>query len=196
MTTRKSLKYFFLSFFIITRSFSQDGRDCDSLIKTLSLVKNDNLKKAKYPIIVKPNDRSLSKGITILRKFDVKRLQTAISRATEYSDVIIAQEYLSGLEYRVVAVENEIVFILKKFKSPRKPVEISVSSSPDFNSIVYNSMKHFGATVCGFDFMVNKNSIKVLEINSNPFIFQIKDYLSDETLERYYSKLEQLLRRN
>lgn len=156
----------------------------------------ENLEAANYPIIIKPNDSSLGKGITILREFNRKRIDTAISRAQGYSRVIIAQEYLSGVEYRVVAVENEIIFILKKFKNPKHPVEIPISSEPKFSNIVKTCMKHFGATVCGFDFIVNKGSIKVLEINSNPFILQIKEYLSEKTFDRYFSCLEQLLRRN
>lgn len=156
----------------------------------------NHLKNGEYPIIIKPNDSSLGKGITILRKFDERKLNKAILKAAELSGVIIAQEYLSGQEYRVVAVEGEVIFILKKFGSPLKPEEIPCSSCHDFDNIVSTSMKHLGAVLCGFDFMVEGDSIKVLEMNGNPFIVPIKNYLSVATLERYFLKLEHLLRRN
>jgi glutathione synthase/RimK-type ligase-like ATP-grasp enzyme len=157
---------------------------------------SDFLRQIKYPIILKPNDSSLGKGITILRKFNQQHIHNAISKVRQYSDVLIVQEYLLGQEYRVVAIEGEIIFALRKHESPMDPEEIPLSGSTCFIDIVRRSMKHLGATICGYDFIVENGSVKVLEINSDPFVFRIKEHLAESTLELYFLKLEQLLRRS
>lgn len=154
------------------------------------------LRQVKYPIIIKPNSSSLGKGITVLRKFSEEYIYNAISKVRPYSDILLVQEYLSGQEYRVIAIEGEIIFTLKKHESPKPPEEVSLIESVGFLDIISRSMKYLGATVCGYDFIVQDESVKVLEINSNPFVFQIKEYLGKLTLERYFLKLEQILRRN
>ena len=153
------------------------------------------LENAKYPLILKPNDSSLGKGITVLRTFNKQRIDRAINKVMQYSNVLIIQEYLGGQEYRVVAIEGEIVFALKKYRKPRSPEEGSRLDNQYFRQIVQQSMKHTGATVCGYDLIVDGDSTKVLEVNSNPFMFRIEGYLSETTVEQYFLKLEQLLRR-
>ncbi len=155
----------------------------------------DALSQAKYPIIIKPNDSSLGKGITLLRKFSKEHVYKAISKVKHYSDVLLVQEYLSGQEYRVVSIEGEIIFALKKHESPISPEEIPISEGMSFQEIVSKTTEYFGATVCGYDFVVEDGLVKVLEINSDPFLFRVKEFLAESTLELYFLKLEQLLRR-
>src|SRR6476620_4555895 len=47
MKVKSILKYLFLSVTVSTKALAQDGKDCDSLIKALGLVKEDNQKRAK-----------------------------------------------------------------------------------------------------------------------------------------------------
>lgn len=154
------------------------------------------LKTAQYPLILKPNDSSLGKGLTVFRNYNQQRAERAIAKVKQYSEILIIQEYISGQEYRVVAVEGEIIFALKKYKRPQPPKETSWLDRQFFRDIVQKSMKHTGSTVCGFDFIVDRYSTKVLEVNSNPFMFRIVEYLSETTVNRYFLKLEQLLRMN
>jgi len=155
-----------------------------------------SFREVRYPVVVKPNDSSLGKGITVLRKFSPESVVNAVRKVQRYSDVLLVQEYLSGQEYRVVAIRGEMVFALKKYKSPRPPAEAQMSECTKFSDIVLRSMQCLGATVCGYDFIVTDGGVKVLEINSNPFIFRIKDYLAKSTRERYFLGLESLLRRD
>ena len=155
-----------------------------------------SLTHLEYPLIIKPNDSSLGKGITVLWEFDEEHVQDAILTAQQYSDVILAQEYLVGDEYRIIAIQGEIIFILRKFPKPKSPIEVPVSVDDRFLPIVSRSMMHLGITVCGFDIIATESWIKVLEMNSNPYIYQIKDHLSQSSLETYFNSLENLLRRN
>jgi glutathione synthase/RimK-type ligase-like ATP-grasp enzyme len=156
----------------------------------------ESLKYLKYPLITKPNDSSLGKGITVLTGFNVERIRKAVSKVKQYSDILLVQDYLSGQEYRVIAVDGEVAIAFEKHDAPAPPREISLPENSVFRDIISRSMKQLGATVCGYDFMVENGSVKVLEINSNPFIFRVERYLSDSTVEQYFLKLENLLRRN
>jgi glutathione synthase/RimK-type ligase-like ATP-grasp enzyme len=154
------------------------------------------LKVMTYPLVLKPNDSSFSKGINILNQFDETRATNAIMDAGKHSSVLIAQEYLIGEEYRVVAVDGEITLVLRKFPNPEPPKEVHGSPNSEFVSIVSNAMKHLGANLCAFDLILEQDRTTVLEVNSNPYISQFKEHVATSTLERYFIKLESLLRRN
>jgi glutathione synthase/RimK-type ligase-like ATP-grasp enzyme len=153
-----------------------------------------HLRDATYPLVLKPNDSCAAKGVTILNRFDEMKVTNAIFEARKYSGVLIAQEYLTGQEYRVVAVEGEISMILQRFSKPENPKEIQ-TPRPDFVHIVSISMKYLGAKLCGFDFLVQGNRTVVLEVNSNPAISQFREHVAAPALEQYLIKLERLLRR-
>jgi D-alanine-D-alanine ligase-like ATP-grasp enzyme len=95
-----------------------------------------------------------------------------------------------------VAIEGEIIFAIEKHDTPRDPEQISLSDLGAFVDIVSRSMKYLGATVCGDDFIVTDGTVSVIEMNSNPFVFQIKQYLDQATLAGYFLRLEELLRRD
>jgi len=155
----------------------------------------ESLRVFDYPIICKPNDSSLGKAVSVLPTFNEQRVTKAISKVREYSDILIVQQYLRGREYRVIAVEGEIILAFEKHDDPGHPTELSLTECKGFRDLVLNSMHYFGATVCGFDLMVKDGVTHVLEINSNPFVFPVKSYLNRSTMERYFSKLEGILRR-
>ena len=151
---------------------------------------------AKYPLIIKPNDSSLGRGVTVLEEYDEVSASKAILKAKRHSNVLLAQEYLQGQEFRIVAIRGEILIAVKKFGKPMLPEEVSSIDCPEILDIVNKSMRAFGALVCGYDIMAGENYVKVLEINSNPFIVPFEQCLSDKTIEGYFFRLEQLLRRN
>lgn len=167
------------------------ARNLDSIENVISY-----LTTASYPLVVKPNDSLLGRGITILGKYDEAQARKAVLKAKKHSRLLLVQEYLAGQEFRIIAIEGEILIGVKKFERPKPPKEISVLDCAGFLDIVTISMKSLGALVCGYDIIVDNNYIKVLEINSNPTVCPIEEYLSRETLERYFSRLEHLLRRN
>jgi hypothetical protein len=153
-----------------------------------------HLRLATYPLVLKPNDSCASKGVAVLNRFDETKAATAIFEASKYSRILIAQEYLTGEEYRVIAVEGQIVLVLQRFAEPGDPKEIRTARL-DFVDIVSNSMKYLGAKLCGFDILVQGNRTVVLEVNSNPAISQFREHVDASSLERYLIKLERLLRR-
>jgi D-alanine-D-alanine ligase len=58
-----------------------------------------------YPVVVKPNDQGSTVGITICKSSD--QLRDAIRNAFEYSDRILAEEYIPGKELTVAVFDNK-----------------------------------------------------------------------------------------
>ncbi len=155
-----------------------------------------SLAAAEYPLVLKPNDSLLGKGVTILREYDEARARGAVLRAKKQSPTLLAQEYLSGQEFRIIAVEGEILIAVKKFRRPRPPERASEPEWAGFRDLVARSMKAVGALVCGYDIIAGGGYVKVLEMNSNPTVCPIEEYLPEETVRGYFRRLEALLRRN
>jgi D-alanine-D-alanine ligase len=57
----------------------------------------------KYPVVVKPNDRGSSKGVTIVEKF--QDLIHALNIAAQFSPMVMLQEYIRGREFSCGVLE-------------------------------------------------------------------------------------------
>ena len=79
----------------------------------------DNLKTISFPVIVKPTDRSGSRGITKVGKFD--DLQAAIEEAINYSfeNKAIVEEFIEGNEYSMECIsydgKHTMLAVTKKY---------------------------------------------------------------------------------
>lgn len=77
------------------------------------------IKKMKYPIIVKPTDRSGSRGITKLESYD--GIETAVASAigNSFERMAIVESYLEGNEYSCECIsyngEHTFLTVTKKF---------------------------------------------------------------------------------
>lgn len=58
-----------------------------------------------YPIVIKPNDRGSSVGISIIEKF--QDLPAAIDLALKYSPQVMMQEYIKGREFTCGVIETD-----------------------------------------------------------------------------------------
>ncbi len=66
----------------------------------------------EFPLVVKPNDRSCNKGVTISIT-NAEDMTKAIDIAYQYSDDIIVQKHVSGDVYRVFVLDHKIVALTK-----------------------------------------------------------------------------------
>lgn len=81
------------------KAFKENGIPTLKFKKITSEQQIDLLSNMKYPLIVKPTDRSGSRAIT--KVMNVKQLKSAISRAIEnsFEKAAIVEEFIEGQEY-------------------------------------------------------------------------------------------------
>lgn len=106
--------------YAMRNQFVNKGINCPKFFKTDSSG-NVNLSKLDFPLIVKPVDRSGSRGVTKVNNYD--SLKTAIERACEFSfkKKAIVEEYIEGDEVSVETIswmgEHFILAITDKITS-------------------------------------------------------------------------------
>ncbi len=68
------------------------------------------LKKAKkynFPLVVKPNSKSQGTGVEVVHT--MTELKTALTSIFKYDNVALVEDYLPGLDYRIVVLDNKII---------------------------------------------------------------------------------------
>jgi cyanophycin synthetase len=75
-------------------------------------------KKLGWPVVIKPNDRERSEGVTI-GIYDTQSLEEAFKSATRYSKSILVEQQISGTCYRLMIANNHFLYALW-----RKPVSV------------------------------------------------------------------------
>ena len=113
--------------------------------------------KLDYPIIVKPLDRSGSRGITKLN--DENGLENAIEHAIEegFEKKALVEEYATGQEYSIESISwkgtHKLLAITKKYTtgSPAfietghlEPADISVGLKEKIENVVYHALDSLG----------------------------------------------------
>ncbi len=68
----------------------------------------DYIKDKGFPVVIKPLNRSLCKGVTINIKNE-NQLQRAIEYVKRYGKKFLIEEFLKGENYRVTVVDNKVV---------------------------------------------------------------------------------------
>ena len=77
--------------------------------------KSDFLIHRGKPVVIKPNQTNFGLGITILKdNTDETTFRRAVDIAFEYDTTILAEEFISGKEYRFFVIGDEVVGILHR----------------------------------------------------------------------------------
>lgn len=136
-------------------------------------------KKLKFPLIVKPIDRSGSRGIN--KVLTIEELKKAIKLAKEVSfiDKILVEEYIGGKEYSVEAISqngvHQVLQITEKFTtgSPNfieighlEPARIMKEKKNKVKKIIKDSLTalEFKNGASHSEIKINNNEIKIIEI--------------------------------
>ncbi|HEX2976952.1 MAG TPA: Mur ligase family protein, partial [Bacteroidales bacterium] len=61
-----------------------------------------------YPLVIKPNDGNQGKGVTVNIRTE-EALIAAFRKAKEYSEIIIAEKFYAGHDYRILVINYELV---------------------------------------------------------------------------------------
>lgn len=102
-------------------ALSRKGIPTPKFAKFNTIPNNEELKDFSLPIIVKPTDRSGSRGITKLDSFSEKKLTKAFSVAQKdsFDNSVIIEEFVDGIEYSCESVsydgKHHILGITRKF---------------------------------------------------------------------------------
>jgi len=140
----------------------------------------------KIPCVVKPVDGGSSIGVTIVK--DQKDLSKAIQNAKKYSDEVLIEEYLEGIELSCGVLGNKDIVVLPVIEIRSKndffdyeakysdnkseeicPAEISKKLTEEVQELarqVYLAVKARG--YARIDFIIHKNKPYILEINTLP----------------------------
>ncbi|MGG5316754.1 ATP-grasp domain-containing protein [Enterococcus sp. AZ072] len=107
--------------YLMRVALSRKGIPTPKFAKFNTIPNNEELKDFSLPIIVKPTDRSGSRGITKLDSFSEKKLTKAFSVAQKdsFDNSVIIEEFVDGIEYSCESVsydgKHHILGITRKF---------------------------------------------------------------------------------
>ncbi len=156
------------------------------------LLKNNkdynNIKIEKFPIVVKPNDKGSSVGISIVDSKDY--LGKALDKAFEYSNEVLLEDYIAGRELTVTILGDKalpVVEIVPKngwydytnkytkgkteYIAPAKLTETEKRKIQEYALEIFNLM---GCEIYGrVDFRYNGEEFYFLEVNTLPGMTQL-----------------------
>lgn len=167
--------------FLMKKAFSNASIPTPTSIQVESIDDLKNL-SLKFPLIVKPVDRSGSRGITEL--FSTQGLRAAIERAKDYGYIkkVLVEEYAEGQEYSVECItwegKHDLLAITRKFTTGTphfietghiEPSGLDLETSLRIKKIVFRAldslMIEYGASHSEIK-IDHSGNIKVIEIGA------------------------------
>lgn len=101
------------------RAFKENGIPVPRFIKTGKKINSEQFSEMRYPMIVKPTDRSGSRGI--YKVYSLEQLQKAVNESikSSFEKQVIVEEFLEGEEYSCECIsyrgEHHFLAFTKKF---------------------------------------------------------------------------------
>ena len=98
----------------------KNGDSCPKYLQVSSVDETDNL-ELQYPLIVKPTDRSGSRGVQLVYNRDELRKAIACSLDAGFEKKVLLEEYVEGTEYSVECLsykkKHELIAVTRKYTS-------------------------------------------------------------------------------
>lgn len=150
-----------------------------------------------YPVIVKPNGGAQGKGVS--KVTTPNQLGAAISLASQRDDLFLIQEYVTGREYRVCVLDEELVLIYRRIPPAGNIVAANLAQGgsvetldmsrlhPSWRQLAVNLAADMGLRFCGIDIITDNMPWEtlrdpiILEINTAPGFYHYAA-LSDESM--------------
>ncbi len=160
--------------------FSDAGIPSPMFTKTDSV--NDAVRAMKFPLIVKPTDRSGSRSIT--KVYEEGELQSAIDRAVadSFEKLAIVEEYIEGDEYSMESIsyqgEHHFLTITKKFTTGEpnfietghvQPAGLSPKTEEEVRKMIVSALDALGVQngAGHAEFRIDeKGTIRIIEIGA------------------------------
>lgn len=141
---------------IMRRVFEENGDPSPKsiLVESLRDLESQNL---KYPVIVKPIDRSGSRGITKLLKKDGLESAIEYAKAQGFEKKVLVEEFVAGQEYSVECISwnghHHFLAITKKYttgaphfieEAHLEPAPVSIEILEKVKRVVYHALTSLG----------------------------------------------------
>jgi len=138
-----------------------------------------------FPIIIKENDSSLAKGVYLIQnEVDLQEILSQLFKKTDLS-IFLAQEYLQGREFRVIAFRGKVFLAYEKIsiqnqkqrfeQSDLNPLHSGLAQKVDhqaFQSLAQEVYTSLQIDFVGLDIIqIENNNLYVIEANANPACF-------------------------
>lgn len=163
---------------LMRRCFEENGDPSPKSICVESLSDLDNV-DLDFPVIVKPLDRSGSRGIT--KVIDKNELEAAIEKAKSqgFEKKALVEEFVSGEEYSVECIswkgEHTLLNITKKYTTGAphfietghmEPADLSEDLRDRVKKIVFHALKSLGIEygASHSEIKIDNDDIKIIEI--------------------------------
>jgi len=164
------------------RAFLAAGVPCPGFLKVSDIPGEDALTGMTYPMIVKPTDRSGSRGI--FKVMNYEELCAAVPRSTEssFEKSAIIEEFIDGPEYSCESIsfagEHHILALTKKFTTGAphfietghtEPSDIPASLHPSIEVSIRRALDalhiRYGASHAEFK-LTPDGQVRIIEIGS------------------------------
>lgn len=143
------------------------------------------------PCVIKPNEGTRTRGITILK--DIKELEKGILDTASTGTEFLVQPFITGRHYRFTVFQGKTVLIYEKpaFWASEDIIDDAVVVHPSYNETIAQAVSDLGLVWSGVDVIVrdgydikqpaSTESYVIVEVNSAP------------TLKRYAERSEKNL---
>lgn len=150
------------------------------------MIKPNDLKVLRYPMILKQPDSAFSLGVTKVK--DTNEMEESLNRLFKHSDLVIGQEFLpSDYDWRIGVLDNQVLFACKYFmakghwqiynwKGPKgdqtgdaetlSPEQVPVK----VRKTALKAASLMGDGLYGVDLKILDDKVYVIEVNDNPNI--------------------------
>ncbi len=135
------------------KAFMEKGVLCPRFMECKTIPTENELKGFHYPLIVKPVDRSGSRGIHKVKDYEELKAVFELSKSQAFSKKAIIEEYLEGKEYSAEIIsykgKHKLLTITKKFTtgSPHfietghdEPAGINKKALPKIEEDLYKAL--------------------------------------------------------
>jgi len=162
------------------KAFMSNGIDCPKFIRVNSIPKEENLKDFRYPLIVKPTDRSGSRGIHKVNSYEELKEAAINSCEASFEKQAIIEEFFEGNEYSLEGIsfngEHHFLAFTKKHTTGAphfietghdEPSDLSIEIQNKVKDIVSKALDalHIEVGASHSEFIVDKdNNIHIVEI--------------------------------
>jgi glutathione synthase/RimK-type ligase-like ATP-grasp enzyme len=140
--------------------------------------------KAKGPLVLKPSDREVGKGVTT-HITTYEDLLSAYDKAIRVSQNIIIQPHVFGREFRFTLLGKKVAFVIEREGELGKPLNLAlgnkrtdVTEDVDFCSEICQTCESLAQTLgmhtVGIDVVsksLNEGPYWILELNSMPILY-------------------------
>lgn len=144
----------------------------------------NNIKKLKFPIVIKPGNIGTSIGISFVNSD--KQLMSGVEQCLKYSDYILAEEFIDGIEVTIPMMGDNFIGIVEihpkkklydnesKMDNLREQICPSKLPKKIQDDILKQAKQIYNLLGCEslvrIDGIIFKNEFYFLEINTLPFV--------------------------